>query len=166
MVEAGVLDKKTVQHGAEQKDACAFKCLLVYCHRNLCAARRADAAALADTAYDRPAVDAAYAPDPSLGDTVGQFAEHRQHFPQSLGVAPATALNKAEMVGAKHVYETPGHSTCMRHFTAAAHLADHRLSGEGRADDAAQIERDIVNQAKIGAADTDGQLLGEMPVGA
>ena len=70
------------------------------------------------------------------------------------------------MIGAKHVDEAPGHSTCMRHFTAAAQLADDRLSREGRADDAAQIKRNIVNQAKIGTADTDWQMLGQMPVGA
>src|SRR5438034_8001192 len=70
MVEAGILGKKSIQHGAQQEHAGALEGLLVDRNGNLDAARGADAAALADAAHDRPAVDAAHAANPALGNAV------------------------------------------------------------------------------------------------
>ena len=70
------------------------------------------------------------------------------------------------MIGAEHVDEPPGHRAGMRGLAAAAQLPDDRLARRRRSGDADDIERDIVDQAKIGAARADRQMLGQVPIGA
>ena len=51
-------------------------------------------------------------------------------------------------------------------FAAAAQLRHDRLARRRRTGNADEIEGEIVDQAKIRAADADRQMLGQMPVGA
>src|SRR5216683_185248 len=98
MVEPRILGKEPVEHRAEQEDAGALQRPFVNRHRDLDAARRPDAAALANAAYNRPAVDIANAADAALGDGVGHFCEHRQGFLQRLGIASRPTFHKTEMI--------------------------------------------------------------------
>src|SRR5262249_54916957 len=132
MVEPRILREESIEHGAEEENAGALERLLVDRYRDLDAARCPDAAALANAAHDRPAVDVANAADPALGGSVGHFRKHRQRFPQRLGVAPGTTLYKAEMIGAEHVDETPGDGAGMGYFAATAQLRHDRLAGRRR----------------------------------
>src|SRR5262249_59278079 len=106
----------------------AFKCLLVDGHRDLDAARCADAAAFANAAHDRPAVDVANAADATLGGGVGHFRKHRQGFPQRLSIVPGTTLHKIEIDAAYHIDQAPGDSARMGHFAATAELRHDRLA--------------------------------------
>ena len=126
----------------------------------------ADAAALADAPDHRAAVDAANAADLALGRAVGEVGEHRQDFAQRGRVLARAALDQAEMIHAQHVDEPPGHGAVMGGLAAGAQLRDHRLARRRRAGDADDVERDVVEQAEIGAALADRQMLGQMPVRA
>ena len=97
---------------------------------------------------------------------VGHVGEHRQGLPQRLGVAAGAALDQAEMIGAQHVDEPPGDGAGMRRLAAAAQLRHDRLARRRRTGDADEIEGEIVEQTKIGAADADRQMLGQVPVRA
>src|SRR5215470_9245759 len=104
MVEPRILREESVEHGTEEENAGALERLLVDCHCDLDAARCPDAAALANAAHDRPAVDVANAADAALGGGVGHFRKHRQRFPQRLSIASSAPLDKAEMIGAEHIH--------------------------------------------------------------
>ena len=54
----------------------------------------------------------------------------------------------------------------VRGLAAAAQLRHHRLARRRRAGDADDVERRVVEQAEIGAALADRQMLGQMPVRA
>src|SRR5260370_28981272 len=122
MVKPRILREESVEHGAEDENAGALERLLVDRHRDLDAARCTDAAALANAAYDRPAVDVANAADAALGGGVGHFREHRQRFPQRLRIASSATLYKAEMIGDENIDEAPGDSAGVGHFAATAQL--------------------------------------------
>src|SRR5258708_7038001 len=109
MVEPRILREKSVEHGAEDENAGALERLLVDRHRDLDAARCPDAAALANAAYDRPAVDVANAADAALGGGVGHFREHRQRFPQRLSIASSATLYQPAMILAEHLDHAPRH---------------------------------------------------------
>src|SRR5262245_33594600 len=129
MVEPRILREEPVEHGAEEENAGALERLLVDRHGDLDTARRPDAAALANAAYDRPAVDVANAADAALGGGVGHFREHRQRFPQRLSIASSTTLYEAEMIGAEHIDESPGDGARVGSFAVAAHMRPGRLAG-------------------------------------
>ncbi len=125
-----------------------------------------DAAALADTPHDRPAVDVTNATDAALGGAVGHLRKNRQRFPHRFGIAAGAALDQTEMIGREQVHEPPGDRAGMRRFAAAAQLPDDRLARGRRAGDADEIQGEIVDQPEIGSANPDRQMLGEMPIGA
>src|SRR4029079_5755613 len=132
MIQPRVFGKETVEHRAQQENAGALEGFFVDRYCNFYAARSPDPAALAYAAHDRPAVDAANAADATLGDAVRQFAEHRQHFAERRGVVTRATINKAEVIGAEHVDETPSHRPGVRHFAATAQLRNDRLARRSR----------------------------------
>src|SRR5260221_1905483 len=155
MVEPRILREESVEHGTEEENAGALERLLVDRHRDLDAARCPDAAALANPAYDRPAIDVANAADAALGGGVGHFREHRQRFPQGLSIASCATLHKAEMIGAEHIDESPGDGAGVGHFAATAQLRHDRLAGRSRTGNAHQVQGDVVDQSKIGPTYSD-----------
>src|SRR5262245_44794371 len=108
MVDADILGEETVENGTEQEGAAALEGALVERHRDLGAARHADAARMPDAPDDRPAVDVADAADLALGRAVRDLGEQGQHLAQSMAALPGRPLDQAEMVEAEHVDETPG----------------------------------------------------------
>ena len=166
MIEARIFGEEPIEHGAEQEDAGTFERLLVDRHGDLDPACGPDAAALAEATHDRPAVDIADATNAAFGSDVGHLREHRQRFAQRLSIATGAALDQTEMVGAKQVDEPPGDRAGMCRLAAAAQLRDDRLAWRRRAGDANEIEREIVDQAKIGSAGPDRQMLGQVPIRA
>src|SRR5262252_4249013 len=122
MVEARILGKEAIEHGAKQKDAGALECSFVDRHRDFDPARCPDAAALANAPYNRPAVDVANAANAALSNGVIHFRKHRQGFPQCLSVAPGTAFHQAEMIGAEHVDQPPGDRAGVRDLASTAQL--------------------------------------------
>src|SRR5260370_4202385 len=164
MVEAQIDREKAAEQGDEDENAGAQERRLVDRRRDLDAARCPDAAALANAAYDQPAVDVANAADAALGGGVGHFREHRQRFPQRLSIASSATLYKAEMIGAEHVDQAPGDSAAMGHFAATAQLRHDRLAGRRRTGNAHQVQGNVVDQPKIGPAYSDRKMLGQKPV--
>src|SRR3954454_3172191 len=123
VIEAGILGKKAIEHGAEQKCAGAFERLLVNRHGDLDAARDPDAAALADPPYDRSAVDVADASDAALRGTVAHLREQRKDLADGFRAASGAAIDQSEMVCREQVHEPPGDRTGVRGLTAAAQLS-------------------------------------------
>src|SRR5262245_53634397 len=100
MVQRRIFGKEAVEDGPEQEGAAALERLLVERHSDFDATPGADAGALAHAANDGAAVDAADAPDLTLGGAVGEVAEHRQDFTQRGCVFAAAALDQAEVIHA------------------------------------------------------------------
>jgi len=125
-----------------------------------------DAAALADTPHDRPAIDVTNAADAALGGAIGHLGKNRQRLPNRLGIVSSASLDQSEMIGRKQVHEPPGDRAGVRRFAAATQLPDNRLARRRRPRDTYEIQVEIVNQPEIGAAHPDRQMLGQMPIRA
>src|SRR5271166_5496401 len=166
MIKARIFAIEAVEDGADQEYAAALEGLLVDRHGHFDAARDADAAGLANAADDRPAVDAAQSANAPFGGAVGKIGEHRNGLAQGLRVAPGAALDEAEMIEAQQIDEAPGDFARIGRFAAAAQLSDDRLARARRSGDAMKVDRRIVDEAKISAALSDRQELGQVAIGA
>jgi len=166
MIEAGILGKEAIEHGAEQKGAGAFERLLVDADGDLDPARDSHTAALANAPHDRPAVDVTDPPDAAFGGAVGHLRKQCQGLADRLGTASGAAIDQAEMVCGEQVHEPPGDRAGVRRFTAAAQLSDDGFARRRRPGHADEIQGEIVQQAEIGSADPDRQMFGQMPIRA
>jgi hypothetical protein len=70
------------------------------------------------------------------------------------------------MIDTQHVDEPPGGRTGVNSLGPAAQLLDHRFSRWGRAGDAQNIERRVVDQPEVRAPLTNRQVFGQMAVRA
>ena len=158
--------EEAVEHGAEQEHAAALERLLVERDGDLDAARRADAAALADAAHDRPAVDAADAADPRSVTLSVRSANSDRISRSASALRPAPRSTRPRWLRLSMLMS--------RQATAPVWAVSLRLrscattGSRGGVGPATQTTSsvDVVEQAEIGAALADRQVLGQVPVGA